>query len=263
MYLNAQVYTGTARYTDAITYCNKIIAAGYTLHPNYRELMLADNNLNTDEFIFVIAYDGTYTQNWGRYHLPHSWTLPLFPEVSPGTSGNWGGLRVLRTLWDLLADPTAIQIRPQFYTTGQNLVMNDLCTGTDGYSITKYRNKTRSGGPAPMLIPQGNWVDIDFPKLFRLGEIYLIYAEAVCVAVAAGMQPPLLPILMIAHPCYGNTTGNITAGQLTTDFILDERGRELYFEAFRRTDQIRYNQIYYRHLFMGMERRSKCGKISR
>ena len=30
MYLNAEVYTGSARYTDAITYCNKIIAAGYS-----------------------------------------------------------------------------------------------------------------------------------------------------------------------------------------------------------------------------------------
>ena len=31
LYLNAEVYTGTPRYTDAITYCNKIIAAGYKI----------------------------------------------------------------------------------------------------------------------------------------------------------------------------------------------------------------------------------------
>ena len=54
IYLNAEVYTGTPRYTDAITYCNKVIEAGYTLHPDYTKLMLADNNLNTDEFIFSI-----------------------------------------------------------------------------------------------------------------------------------------------------------------------------------------------------------------
>src|ERR1700729_3544910 len=54
--LNAQVYTGTGQFDSAITYCNKVINVGYTLHPNYSELMLADNNLNTDEFIFTIPY---------------------------------------------------------------------------------------------------------------------------------------------------------------------------------------------------------------
>ena len=92
MYLNAEVYTGTPRYTEAITYCNKVINAGYTLHGNYKELMLADNHLNTDEFIFVIAYDGTYTQNWGgTTYLTHG--PAAVPGSVSGTSGNWGGLR--------------------------------------------------------------------------------------------------------------------------------------------------------------------------
>src|SRR5207253_1321749 len=43
LYLNAQVYTGTARFTDAITYSKKVIDAGYSLLSNYRWLMLADN----------------------------------------------------------------------------------------------------------------------------------------------------------------------------------------------------------------------------
>ena len=32
LYLNAEVYTGTPKYTEAVTYCNKVIAvAGYSL----------------------------------------------------------------------------------------------------------------------------------------------------------------------------------------------------------------------------------------
>ena len=31
MYLNAKVYTGNAKYTEAITYSQKVIDAGYTL----------------------------------------------------------------------------------------------------------------------------------------------------------------------------------------------------------------------------------------
>ena len=48
---------------------------------------------------------------------------------------------------------------------------------------------------------------------------------------------------LIRTRAYGNTSGNINASQLTTDFILDERARELYWEGFRRTDLIRYNKF--------------------
>src|SRR5260221_7131703 len=65
IYLNAQVYTGTARYTEAITYASKVISAGYTLIGNYDNLFLADNNLNTSENIFSIEYDGNSIQGYG------------------------------------------------------------------------------------------------------------------------------------------------------------------------------------------------------
>jgi hypothetical protein len=41
LYLNAAVYTGTARHSDCITYCNKIIAAGYQLATQYGYNFLA------------------------------------------------------------------------------------------------------------------------------------------------------------------------------------------------------------------------------
>jgi hypothetical protein len=244
LYLNAQVYTGTDRYTDAITYCNKIIGAGYSLHPNYRELTIADNNLNTDENIFTITYDGTHTQNWGgTSYLAHG--PAAVPGSISGTSGNWGGLRVTQNFVDLFADPSGnTDTRPQFYTIGQNKIMTDLYKGSDGYSVTKYRNKTKSGGPAPHADPGGNWVDIDFP-LFRLGEIYLIYAEAVLRGGTGGSATTALDYVnaLRTRANSGSNSENITPAQLTTDFILDERGRELYWEAHRRTDLIRYDKF--------------------
>jgi len=42
---------------------------------------------------------------------------------------------------------------------------------------------------------------------------------------------------------YGNSSGNITAGQLTLPFILDERAKELHWEGVRRTDLIRFGQF--------------------
>lgn len=247
MYLNAKVYTGTEKYTDAISYCSKVINAGYVLHNNYRELTLADNHLNTDENILTINYDARYTQNWGgTTYLTHG--PAAVPGSISGTNGSWGGLRHTQQFVALFPDPSGTtDKRAQFYTTGQNRVMAQLYTGTDGYSSSKYRNKTRSGGPAPNADPAGNWTDIDFP-LFRLGEVYLIYAEAVLRGGAGGSNVTALEYInRLRGRAFANNPnsadGNITAGQLTLDFILDERGRELYYEAHRRTDLIRYDKF--------------------
>lgn len=247
LYLNAKVYTGTERYADAISYCNKVIGAGYTLHANYRELTLADNHLNTNENIFTINYDARYTQNWGgTTYLTHG---PAgVPGSISGTNGNWGGLRHTQQFVALFPDPSgATDKRAQFYTIGQNLTMTDLYKRSDGYSSNKYRNKTRSGGPAPNADPAGNWTDIDFP-LFRLAEVYLIYAEATLRGGAGGSATTALNYInRLRGRAFANdpnsAAGNITAGQMTLDFILDERGRELYYEAHRRTDLIRYDKF--------------------
>lgn len=243
LYLNAAVYTGTGRYTDAITYCNKIISAGYTLHPDYTQLVLADDNLNTDEFIFTINYDGTYTQNYGgTTYLVHG---PAgIPGSISGSNGSWSGLRLTQNFINLFPDYSGnTDHRAQFYQTGQNVVMKDLYTQTDGLSTFKFRNVTRSGGPAPHADPQGNFSDIDFP-LFRLGEVYLTYAESVLRGGSGGdANTALNYVNLLRTRAFKGTTGNITAGQLTTDFILDERGREMYYEAIRRTDLIRYGKF--------------------
>jgi len=244
MYLNAEVYTGSPKYTEAITYCNKITQAGYTLHNNYRELTIADNNLNTDEFILTINYDGTSTQNYGgTTYLMHG-PAHVPAEVS-GSNGDWGGLRFTENFVNLFADKTGnTDSRAQFYRTGQNLEMTELYVSTDGYSSTKFRNKTRSGGPAPHQDAAKDFSDIDFP-LFRLGETYLIYAEAVLRGGSGGSLSTALDYInkLRTRAYNGSTTGNISSTALTTDFILDERGRELYYEAFRRTDLIRYNKF--------------------
>jgi hypothetical protein len=243
LYLNAQVYTGTARYSDAITYCNKITAAGYALHPDYTQLMLADNNLNTDENIFTIVYDGTFVQNYGgTTYLIHG--PANIPGSVTGCNGSWSGLRLTQqsvTLFPNYSGTT--DHRAQFWQTGQTLAMTDMYTATAGLSTFKYRNVTRTGAPAPHRDSAGNYSDIDFP-LFRLGEIYLIYAESVLRGGSGGDAATALNLInALRTRAYGSNAGNINSSQLTTDYILDERGRELYYECFRRTDLVRYNKF--------------------
>ncbi|HEY4206666.1 MAG TPA: RagB/SusD family nutrient uptake outer membrane protein, partial [Puia sp.] len=244
IYLNAEVYTGTAHYTDAITYCNKVIQAGYTLHPDYRELMLADNNLNTDEFILTINYDALYTQNYGgtTYLLHGPANVPAYMSNS---SGSWTGLRCTQNFVALFPDHHgAIDRRAQFWDSAQSVKMNDLYTATDGLSTYKFRNWTRDTLQPAHQDSKKDFADIDFP-LFRLGEIYLIYAESVLRGGSGGDPATALKYInWLRERAYTDkTTADITSGQLTTDYILDERGRELYYEAFRRTDLIRYKKF--------------------
>ena len=244
LYLNAKVYTGVDRSTDAITYCNKIINAGYSLHPKYSELMLADNNLNTDEFIFTINYDATNTQTYGgTTYLVHG--PAAIPGSVSGTNGNWGGLRCTEDFVNLFTDNSGnTDQRAQFWQTGQTLDMTGLYVGANGFPTFKYRNVTRAGALPANADPAGNFVDVDFP-LFRLAEIYLIYAESVLRGGSGGDATTALTYInLLRTRAYGGSmAGNITQGQLTLDFILAERGRELYYEAFRRTDLIRFGEF--------------------
>ena len=246
LYLNAEVYTGTARYTDAITYSKKVIDAGYSLIPNYRHLFLADNHQNTNEFILTINYDGLRTQGFGgTTFLTHAAVGGNMDKNLFGIpSGGWGGIRTTKNIPNLFPDVTGtVDERAQFHTDGQQLEITQVGSFTHGYAITKFRNLTRSGALAPNIDSKGDHVDIDFP-LFRLPEMYLIYAEAVLRGGTGGsMATALEYVNIIRQRAYNNTSGNITQAQLTLDFIIDERARELYWEAFRRTDLIRFNRF--------------------
>ena len=257
VYLNAGVYTGTADYNNAITYASKVIGAGYALIPNFTQLMLADDNLNagpsgggtTDEFIFTINYDGVKTQGYGgSQYLTHA---PVGGSMIPadfGISGGYDGLRTTSNIIALFPAPPFTDgshfpnnanpdTRAEFWYPGQSLAINSVTTFSNGIAVTKFRNVTRTGAAGQSL----TFCDVDLP-LFRLSEMYLIYAEAVLRGGTGGdAATALIYINNIRTRAYGDSTaGNITAGQLTTQFILDERARELFWEGFRRTDLIRY-----------------------
>jgi hypothetical protein len=163
MYLNAKTYTGQERNTDAIAYSSKVINQGYTLESNYEWLMLGDNDLNTNEFIFTINYDNT-NETWYSTNF-----LALGPAGVPaainGMSSSWQSFRFTEQIPALFptTDPS-VDKRALFYTNGQDLEVNSVTTSTDGYSASKYRNVTRDGTPITQNNNFGNLSDIDFPS---------------------------------------------------------------------------------------------------
>ena len=240
IYLNAPVYADTTDYDDAVTYAKKVIDAGYTLTSNYNWLFLADNYKNTNEFILTINYDGLKTQGYGgTTFLTHA---PVGGSMSPskfGITGGWSGARTTKNLPNLFPDYTGnVDSRSDFYTSGQNIDINDITSFTDGFAVTKFRNVTRDGANGSSL----DFSDIDMP-IFRLPEMYLNYAEATLRGGNGDMALALQYINKLRERAYGNTSGDITSSDLTLNFILDERARELYWEGYRRTDLIRYGEF--------------------
>lgn len=243
LYLNAQVYTGTARWNDVITYTSKVIAnTTYTLEPTYSNLFLADNN-TAREIIMPVNFDGLVTRTFGgTTFIVHAAIGGSMPAAQFGVNDGWSGLRTTSAFVRQFTDPSgATDKRAMFYTQGQSLEITDITRFTDGYAITKYKNKTRQG--ADGSDPGKTFVDTDFP-LFRLADVYLMYAEAVVRGGTGGSAATALEYVnRLRARAYGSTAGNITANQLTADFILTERARELYWEATRRTDLIRFGRF--------------------
>lgn len=246
IYLNAGVYTGAERLADAMTYSKKVIDAGYSLINNYDNLMTADNYKNTNEFILTINYSGSKTQGYGgTTFMTHASVGGSMPSSSFGIGGGWGGIRTTSALVNLFPANTNNTFpnngnpdtRAEFWTQGQTLAINDVTSFTDGYAITKFRN-VNSDGTAPSST---DYSDVDMP-IFRLAEQYLIYAEASVRTNGDGKidNAGLTYINNLRKRAYGDDSGNVTQAQVTKQFILDERARELYWEGFRRSDLIRY-----------------------
>ena len=80
--------------------------------------------------------------------------------------------------------------------------------------------------------------------MIRLADVYLMYAEAVVRGGSgANIGTAVNYVNLIRNRAYGNASGNIAQSDLTLDFLLAERGRELYWECTRRTDLIRFGKF--------------------
>jgi len=246
MYLNAAVYTGTPRYSDAITYSEKVINAGYTLSANYSHLFMADNDKETNEMIFAINCDGLRIRGVGNTtFFLHAASKSDFPEY--GTNEGWAGYRGTLAFGNVFADKSGTTDKRALFTTSlyntNNLLpITDVGNYDQGLHIKKYINIRTDG--LPVADATKFYSDIDFP-VFRLAEMYLIYAEAVLRnGGGAELTTAVNYINKVRARAYGTTAiGQINTSDLNLQFVLDERARELYWEGHRRTDLIRYNQL--------------------
>jgi len=232
LYLNAEVYTGSARWNDCANVLKDLMDDGYSLHTTsagefspYQELFLADNNRCTDEIIFAIEQDGVNTTSYGatNYLIFASTGGEMDPEEL-GISSGWGGLRTTPEFYHLF---TSSDARNLFYTKTQQESIDDIGEFTNGYAFMKFRNRTSDGGYGK----EKGFVDTDFPMM-RYADVLLMAAE--CAARGASIDG------LSAFNQVRSRAGVPAANGLSLNDIIDERGRELYQECWRRSDLIRF-----------------------
>jgi hypothetical protein len=241
LYLNAEVYIGEPKWSECAAQCEKIINAGYSLHPNYEGLFLADNH-TSPEIIMPLACDGLYTQSYGNMtFLVHAFIGGTMDADEFGVNGGWAGYRATKAYTDIYLNQTdtAIDSRFIYHLDGQKQAVDTIGLFSNGWAQAKYKNVTSADEPGSD--GTGNFVDTDFP-LMRLAEVYLMYAEC-AVNGGADLGQAANYINELRERAYGDASGNITAGDLTADFILNERGIELSWEGKRRTDLIRFGKF--------------------
>lgn len=129
--------------------------------------------------------------------------------------------------------------RGMFHSDGQNLEIESIPPFEDGYAVAKFKNVDSNGNQGSDS--SGEFTDTDLP-IIRLAEIYLNYAEAVLRGGGGGdLNTATTLINELRERAYGDTSGNVSSGDINLDFILNERSKELYWEGQRRTDLVRYN----------------------
>ena len=253
MYLNSKVYTGVERWAEAKSVCESVFSMGYALCPDHAALFRGDNGenpLSRGEMLWAVSYNAEKTQSYGGTSYLLSATLAstdITDASRPnGQRNGWAGLRVpyeyvsryfavsdqdYRTGTYKVADKRG----EVFYIKGRSESMDGaLYSFMNGWSCLKFNN-IPSGQTDQSYLPVSAvkaFSDVDFPMV-RLGEIYLIYAEA-CMNL--GEPETALPMLALLS----QRAGVEPPSEITPDFLVAERARELMWEAHRRTDLIRF-----------------------
>ena len=252
VYLNAEVYTGTAMWAEAKATCEKIYSLGYALAPTHAELFRGDNGENPDakkEMLFAASYNAEHTQSYGgTTYLTLSTLSGDDGAVNiTGINGGWAGNRVpyeyVQKFFTDVKNPDYTagtydctdKRASYFYIKGRTESMQDnLNTFLNGWSCIKFNNVPHDVEAVDYAATAAtkNFSDIDWP-LIRLGEIHLIYAEA-CMHAGGDASAQVKAL--------AERAGVAAPATIDADFLMAERARELMWEAHRRTDLIRFGK---------------------
>ncbi len=262
LYLNAEVYTGTAQWDKAAEYAAKVMKSGYKLateptgeYSAYEKLFMADNHKNGSEVetIFAIAQDGMNIQCWGgaRFLVSAFRDADMMPF---GISDTWSCFRTSPELVAMFFDGDLNKAKAakgnEFEIpaiAGDDRAI--LCSKTNAkewslsgtqqsdfyecWATVKWTAVHSDGAVGS----NADWPDTDIP-LFRAAEAWLSYAEAVYRGGAAvnGSAEDAIKALR-------ERANNTKAFTIDDKFLLEEWAREFHSEGRRRIDLVRFGKF--------------------
>ncbi len=276
LYMNAEVYTGTARWNDALTNLNAIINSGqYSLAATYHDNFTIQND-GSPENIFVVPYDKVFLTGFNLHQMTfhygsqntynfqfqpwNGWSATqkvyesvIDPNQNPGPQGEvWGvnptdddaGLeRVTGTLDDRLGN---FVVGPQYTSAGERITDTGIYSDFD------------MNGPPLTFTPAVN--DLEAVACRQCGARIGKYQFE--PGIGSSMSNDFViyryadVLLLKAEALWRQNAGSSEAlalvnqirtrsgvdpfMSLDSDKLIAERGRELFFEQTRRQDLIRF-----------------------
>jgi hypothetical protein len=277
MYLNAEVYTGTAEWEKCVAVCDTIINSKlYELDANQKDVFKTENQ-NAREIIFALPFESKYVTDWNAFDI-HMQTLQPENQATYNLQFSpWGGVCAVPQFISTF-DPDDSRYKEN-YIKGQQFKANGdslFCTlGTiigkplafvnevPGVDSTQEIHGLRLG-KFEIAMGATNRLSNDFP-LFRYADVLMMKAECLLrtghADEAAELVTQVRQRAFKSNSAKAVVTGNqllndtskydyglrnhlITTHETTADIqygrFLDELAWEFNQEGRRRTDLIRF-----------------------
>lgn len=247
LYLNAQIYTGTPKWVEAEAAADLVINSGeYSLTPNFFS-NFSERNGGSTENILTLPYDQNNAQG---FNLPQM-TLHYSSQATFNLQDQpWNGYASLEEFYNSFDDKdvrkNSFLEGPQFASDGTRLIdLSAEPTDPDGGPLTftpkinmlapnAFRQAGVRVGKFEFALGAANSLNNDYP-LIRLGEIILIKSEAALRQGKTGVALTTVNQIRTRAGMPAYTT-------ISLDELFNERGREMFAEASRRTDMIRFDK---------------------
>lgn len=262
LYLNAEIYIGVARWEDALSICQEMIAAGkYQLAGDYFSMFSQQNQFSNPEAIWVIpqspdlgassfhgaAWDLHYNQQLGI----GAFTLNGY-VVGPQFLASWDTTDA-RYRDDRIRPATGINlgflVGPQYHPDGSPIEDRER-TAVEGVfvqldytpQISTFRGAPEREGARAIKYEPFLAINNLFPLgaadflIFRFADVHLMAAEAL---FRLGKTEEARIMINNLRRLRGVPALN----SLTADDVLRERGYEFYREGYRRQDLIRFGRF--------------------
>lgn len=283
LYLNAQVYTGTAQWDKAIAACDTVINSNkYALTSTYAENFGRNNSAST-ESIWALPFDHikftgfnvpmmtlsylnqkTYNINqqpWNGFAATTEFYKSYIDSVqNPGPTGQVIGLNATGDSTRGTRDKRLINflVGPQFSSSGERLIDDGAdADDPDGkpFTFTPFINELEPNAWRQSGARINKWqfyrgmtesLDNDF-QIFRYADVLLMKAEALARKANNWNDGTAMALVNQIRTQHGGVDEYTT---MTAQNFLAERGREMFFEGWRRQDMIRfgtYNGTYQFH----------------